>query len=249
MFTPNMGIFNLYFLMNWVEWSLGMRVDKTSPLIAGKGKLLAGEKFAYRVHMDRDPEMFGQLYALYTSDRQATVPNQAPLWKCSKLVGDSPYEFVQSQDDGSEKVELPNWTGYWKIKFELRHLFAGLVSQYMEEIHKGKYSYRFESSKLTLYFANSIGASLGLPPAASHLDCVSFLGMGDGNRRDFLSTLVASVPNWDDQRFDDNIEEGEEWDIHSDYDYESADEDNTSVLTEFSIGQNGEKIESTCDNC
>jgi len=246
LYSPNMGIFNLYFLMSWVEDSLGMRVEKMKPIHPG-GKPAVGEKMILNVPMDRNPEMFGQLYDLYNSDAQATIPNQAPLWKCSKFPGQHPYDYIVFKNGFVNGIALPEYTGYWKIVFDVCHLFAGLVNLYLDELRVKGYSYRFESSRLTLYFANSIGASLGLPPTPKHLDLPNLV-MNETSPRSLLCTMITSVDNWESERYDEEEDGGIEWELLSNY-QESEEGDDTPALPELEIGEDGEKIDSIDVSC
>merc|ERR1712001_773668 len=226
-YQPNMGIFNLYFMMSWVEDSLRQRVDVMKPLNHVEGKPAVGEKYILNVPMARDPDMFGNLYDLYRSDMKAIKPNQAPMWKCSKMAGSDPYEFINVSDDGLiEGIDLPEWTGYWKVEFEITQICAGLVSLFMRALREEGYSYRFESSRLTLYFANSIGASLGLPPAAQHLDLPKLRLSGDKTRKNLLAGMITSVKNWDNQCFDGDT-------VGEEYDSCEAEQNNDSTCADY----------------
>jgi len=169
--SPKMGIFNLFFLMNWVQGLLG-KVDTLVPL-GGEKDELDGE--GIMCLLNEEPEDFSRLYDIYSSDSKAVIPNQAPLWICSNAEGRRPSEFLVSSD-GGQAVKLPKRTGYWKVVIENPHLDASLVDLYVAALKKAKFSYRFESKKSTLYFSNSLGASLGLPPSAKHLFALMPLG-------------------------------------------------------------------------
>lgn len=198
----NMGIFNLFFLMDWVEYSLGQDVDKMKPLQVNQGKLDVGEKFVLNVPMDRDKEMFGDLYELYRSNNRAEIPNQAPLWKCSQAKGEEADRYFCSAG-GQVWVNLPDCTGYWKVKFDLRHYLAGMVSLFVWTLKDQGFSYRFESSRMVLYFSNSIGASMGLPPTAEHLGMGELDLRGNMTRKGMLAAMITSVLNWDEEISDE----------------------------------------------
>jgi hypothetical protein len=209
----DMGIFNLFFLMDWVEYSLGQDVDQMKPLQVNQGKLEVGEKYVLNIPLARDEEMFGDLYDLYRSNNRAQMPNQAPLWKCSQAKGEDPDLYIRYS--GCQMwVDLPDCTGYWKVAFDLRHLIAGMVSLFVWTLKDQGFSYRFESSRKTLYFSNSIGASLGLPPTAEHLGMEELELRGDMTRKGLLAAMITSVLNWDEE-----VSEEEETDRGSEIDF------------------------------
>jgi hypothetical protein len=109
-----------------------------------------------------------EMYSAYASMR--IVKNDFPqtIFLAKELGADDCTDFETTQN-GRTVVVLPRSPGYWKVQIAPPTNGIDTRTEWISTLSSAKFSYRFDPRQQVLYFSNTLGSKLGLPPAPAHI--------------------------------------------------------------------------------
>jgi len=177
-FEVGFGIYNMWFLQHWLEWSAGISSEATEVQV----RLPSTNSWSGRYIRDPDLDVYPYRWPTMNAYRQVAKKGRwhsiekASFWTYSSenvVKTSSPWTLRPVHRLAFTKRELrpsdlPSEAGYWKIPISL-DLSDTVRCEWKRALDSKGFSYHFNPWKPELYFSNSQSSAEGLPPNAQLL--------------------------------------------------------------------------------
>jgi hypothetical protein len=189
-FEIGFGIYNMWFLQHWMEWSIGFcprgfdayvrvpvsKVWNGDYSASPESVLLPERVTPNKEKFHRDHRRAGSRSSTNRTVRRWYTVERANFGTFSsdnKVKTDEPWSIrpvhrLPMSVGEFSFTDLPDWAGYWKVPLTTDQVNP-LYRNWKLALDQQGFSYHFNPWKPELYFSNSLASAEGLPPNAKLL--------------------------------------------------------------------------------